>query len=90
MAVNITTGTATNIGLARAILVQVNAALTGNFVVSTGGSTQYGTAAQTIGTVTNPTVGQEYRYGGLHGQGQITIAPSTTCDISVTKLNKVM
>jgi hypothetical protein len=90
MALNITTGTATNIGLCRAILIQVNTALTGTIIIATGGSTQYGTQAQTIGTVTNPTVGQEYMYGGLHGQGAVTITPSTTCDISVTKINKVI
>lgn len=89
MALNITTGTATNIGLARAILIQVNAALTGTIVISTAGSTQYGTVAQTIGTITNPTVGQQYKYGGLHGQGAVTVTPSTTCDISVSKINKV-
>lgn len=89
MALNITTGTATNIGLCRAIIIQVDAALTGNIVVSTAGSTQYNTAAQTIATITNPTVGQVYKYGGLHGQGAVTITPSTTCDIAVTKVNSV-
>lgn len=89
MALNITTGTATNIGLARAILIQVNAALTGTIAITTAGSTQYNTPAQTIGTITNPTVGQVYKYGGLHGQGAVSVTPSTTCDISVTKVNSI-
>lgn len=89
MALNITTGTATNIGLARAIQITVNTGFTGNLVITTNGSSQYGTAPQTIGTVLNPAEGQQLRYGGLHGQGQVIITPSTTCDLSVTKLNKV-
>lgn len=85
MALNITTGTATTIASqAKAILIQVNAALTGNIIVAVAGSTQYGTAAATIGTITNPTVGNTFRYGGLARQGAVTVTPSTTCDISVT------
>lgn len=89
MALNITTGTATNIGLARAVRISVNAALTGTITVAAAGSAQYGTAAQTLGTITNPAVGQQIAYGGLFGQGNITITPSTTCDITITKTNKV-
>lgn len=83
MAINITTGTATTVATqADAIFIQVNAALTGNFTVVVGGVTQ--------ATVTNPTVGSQYRYGGLHGQGAVVITPSTTCDISVTVTKKVV
>lgn len=89
MALNVTTGTATNIGLARAVRISVNAALTGSITIAAGGSAQYGTAAQTLGTITNPVVGQQIAYGGLFGQGQITITTSTTCDITITKTNKV-
>lgn len=88
MALNITTGTATLIGLAKGVQLQFNAALTGNVIVASAASAQYGTAAQTFGTITNPTVGETHRIGGLHGQGAITITPSTTCDITVTKLNR--
>lgn len=84
---NITASGATSVGLCRAILIQVNAALTGNIVVSTAGSSQYGTTGATIATITNPTVGSQFRYGGLQNQGAVSITPSTTTDISVTKLN---
>lgn len=72
---------------AKGILIQVNAALTGSIVVSVAGSTQYGTAAQTIATITNPAVGNQYRYGGLFQQGAVSVNPSTTCDITVSILN---
>lgn len=90
MALNITTGSATDIAAnAGAILIQVNKALTGNIVVATAASTQYGTATATIATITDPTVGSVYRYGGLANQGKITVTPSTTCDITVTVLSRV-
>lgn len=89
MALNITTGTATPIGLARAIRITFNAALTGNVVVAAAGSALYGTPAATVATITNPTVGGTYTYGGLHEQGGITITPSTTTDLTVTKVNKL-
>lgn len=90
MALNITTGTATDVAAqASAILIQVNAALTGNIIVATAGSSQYGTSGATIATITNPTVGSEYRYGGLAQQGKVTVTPSTTCDISVTVLSRI-
>lgn len=85
MALNITAGTATNIGLCQAIIIQMNTALTGNIVVSAAGSTQYGTTSSTIATITNPTVGSLYRYNGLQSAGAITITPSTTTDITVSK-----
>lgn len=89
MAVNITSSGATSIGLAKAIVIQVNLGYTGSLIITAGGSTQYGTQAQTLGTVTNPVTGQVLKYGGLHGQGAISINPSTTTDISVTKVNFV-
>lgn len=89
MALNITAAATTNIGLARAILIQINAVTTGTVTIATLGSTQYGTTAQTMGVIPIGASG-EFRYGGLHGQGQITITTSATGDISVTKLNKVM
>lgn len=89
MSVNITGSGATSIGLARAIRITVNLGYTGTLTVTAAGSTQYGTAAQTIAIITNPVTGQVYPYGGLHGQGAISINPSTTTDISVTKVNKL-
>lgn len=89
MAQNITASGATSIGQARAILIQVNAALTGTLTITTAGSTQYGTSSATIATITNPTVGSQFRYGGLQTQGAVSINPSTTTDISVTKTQGV-
>lgn len=79
----------TDIGQARAIFVQFNQALTGTMTVTNAGSTQYGTASGTVAVITNPTVGQPYRYGGLFGQGDISLALSATCDITVTKVNNI-
>lgn len=85
MAINITAGQATDIASqAGSILIQVNKALTGNIIVATAGSTQYGTTALTQGTITDPGVGSRYYYGGLKNQGKVTVTPSTTTDISVT------
>lgn len=89
MAVNITASGAQSQGLCRALLIQVNAALTGTITITAAGSSQYGTSSSTIGTIMNPTVGSQFKYGGLQNQGAISINPSTTCDISVTKLNHV-
>jgi hypothetical protein len=69
-------GSVTVADAAASLLVQVNKALTGNIIVAAGGTT--------IATITDPTVGTSYRYGGLRGQGAITVNPSTTCDITVT------
>lgn len=90
MSVNITTATATNVGLAKGIQITVNNGFTGTIVTSAGGSTQYGTPASTIGTVTNPAVGQSFRYGGLHTQGPITITPSGVGDLTITKINNLV
>lgn len=86
MAQNITASGAQSIGLCKAILIQVNAALTGTITVTVAGSTQYGTSSATIATITNPTMGATFRYGGLQNQGAVSINPSGSCDISVTKL----
>lgn len=88
MAINITGSGATSVGLAKGILVQMNAALTGSVTITAAGSTQYGTAAQTLATITNPTVGESHRIGGLHGQGAISINPSGSTDLTVTKINR--
>lgn len=89
MALNIKTGTATDIASqAYGILITVNAALTGTIITSVAGSTQYGTAAATIGTVTNPTVGNSFKYLGLNQAGKVTVTPSTTCDITVSVLTR--
>lgn len=90
MATNITTGTATTIASnANAILITVNAALTGTIVVAAGGSSQYATPSSTIATITNPVVGSTFPYGGLAQKGAITVTPSGACDITVSVLNKL-
>jgi hypothetical protein len=90
MAQNITTGTATTVAAnAYAIFIQVNAALTGTIVIAVAGSTQYVTTSATIATITNPTAGSQFKYGGLNQQGAVTVTPSTTCDISVTILTSL-
>lgn len=89
MALNITASGAQSIGLARAIVLQFNAALTGTVTVTAAGSTQYGTSAQTLGVITNPAVNAVWRAGGLSGQGAISINPSGTTDLTVTKVNSI-
>lgn len=90
MALNITAGSATDVaGQAGAILIQVNKALTGTIAVAAAGSTQYGTSSSTIATITNPAVGDCYRYGGLAQAGKITVTPSATCDITITVLSRI-
>jgi hypothetical protein len=80
MAKNILTAASFTIAdSARAIFIQVNAALTGNIIVADGGGT--------IATITNPTVGSTFQYGGL--KGAVTVTPSTTCDITVTVTNQL-
>ena len=82
MATNITTGTATTISPCGAILIQVNAALTGTITVMAGGITQ--------ATITNPALGNVFRYGNLSKLTPIVITPSTTCDISVTAMSRLV
>lgn len=90
MAKNITAASATTItNSCRAILIQVNAALTGAILVTAGGSAQYGTSSQTIATITNPTVGSQFKYSGLSQQGAIIITPGAICDITVSVLNDI-
>lgn len=90
MAKNLTaSGAAVIASNANAILIQVNAALTGTITVTVGGSTQYGTSSATIATITNPAVGNVFRYGGLIQQGAVSVNPSATCDITVTVLDNI-
>lgn len=89
MARNITTGTATAFGRTVGIFIQVNAALTGSIVVSAAGDTEYGTTSSTIATITNPAVGSSFKYGNLQSVGVVTVTPSTTCDITVTLMDKI-
>jgi len=65
---------------ANGLLVQVNTALTGTITLAAGGTT--------FAVITNPTVGSSYRYNGLRNQGAITVNPSTSCDITVSFLNR--
>lgn len=90
MAKNITAGGAVVVASnAQAIFIQVNAALTGTITVTAAGSTQYATPSSTIATITNPTVGNVFRYGGLAQAGAISVNPSTTTDITVTMLDHI-
>lgn len=77
----ITTGATTPIGSAvDGLLVQVNSALTGTITLKAG--------TATFAVITNPTVGTQYRYNGLRGQGAITAVTSTTCDVTISLLNR--
>lgn len=73
-------GSTTVASSANGLLIQVNTALTGTITLGAGGST--------FAVITNPTVGSQYRYNGLRGQGAITVNPSATTDITVSFLNR--
>lgn len=76
----ITTGTTTQVytGLAKKIIIQVNAALTGSIKVIDDTT---GTTAN-VATITNPAVGNLFIYWGF--QTGVRIVTSTTCDITVS------
>lgn len=76
----ITTNTVTQVstGRSRSVVLQVNEALTGTIAVIDGTS---GTTAN-VATITNPTVGSQYRYYDFT-EG-VRIKASTTCDITVS------
>jgi len=70
-----------NLKTSTATQVYVNAALTGNIIVSDE-SAASPTGSPTVATITNPTVGSRYEYWGF--QSGVGITPSTTCDITVS------
>lgn len=73
----ITTGATTTIADGGyGLLIQVNAALTGTITVTDAGVTK--------AIITNPTVGQQYRYLGF--KGAIALVTSTNCDITASIL----
>lgn len=74
----ITTGTTTTLPRTNGILITVNASLTGTITIADDGVTK--------GILTNPTVGQGPRYYGFGGVP--TIITSTTCDITISMLNR--
>lgn len=74
-------GSQTLVSAADGLLVQVNAALTGTLTLAT-------TNGSTFAIITNPTVGSQFRYNGLRGQGTVTINPSASCDVTVSFLNR--
>lgn len=76
-----TSGSQTLVSAADGLLVQVNAALTGTLTLAT-------TNGSTFAIITNPTVGSQFRYNGLRGQGAVTINPSASCDVTVSFLNR--
>lgn len=86
MALHTTSGALTLV--ADGILISVGTGFTGTITTTVAGSTQYGSPSATIGVITNPVVGNTFRYGGLRNQGVISVTPSTTCDITVTALSQ--
>jgi len=76
----ITDNTATNVltGRCPKVIIQVNAALTGNIKVIDGIT---GTTAD-VATITNPTVGSIYEYWDF--ATGVRVIASTTCDITVS------
>lgn len=81
MGIYITSSGAADIAAdATGILIQVNKALTGTITCQAGGTT--------FTVITDPTVGSQFVYGGLHGKGKITVNPSATTDIYVSILNR--
>ncbi len=87
MALNITASGAVQVaGSTDGIQIQVNKTLSGTITVTTAGSTQTGTSSSTVATITNPTVGDSYRYSGLRNQGIVSVNPSGTTDITVSQL----
>lgn len=73
-------GSATVAAAANGLLIQVNKALTGTITLAAGDTT--------FAIITNPTVGNQFRYNGLRNQGAITVNPSATTDITVSFLNR--
>lgn len=59
------------------LLVTVNTALTGTLTIKDG--------TTTVGVITNPTVGSNYRYFGFNSS--INVNPSTICDVTCSVLN---
>ncbi len=65
---------------ANGILVQINKTLSGTITLAAGGTT--------FAVITNPTVGDQYRYNGLRGQGAITVNPNGATDITISFMNR--
>ena len=62
------------------LLVQNNLTLSGTITLAAGGTT--------FAVITDPQVGQQYRYNGLRGKGAIVVTPSDACNITVSFLNR--
>lgn len=62
------------------LLVQNNLTLSGTITLAVGGAT--------FAVITDPQVGEQYRYNGLRGQGAITVVPSDACNITISFLNR--
>lgn len=75
----ITTTAPATIDRVNGILITVNAALTGTITVADAGVTK--------AVITNPAVGNAFRYYGF--AGAVTVTASATCDVSVSVLNAV-
>lgn len=61
-------------------MIQVNKATTGTITCQAGGTT--------FTIITDPPVGAQFVYGGLHGKGKVTVNSSAATDIYVSILNK--
>jgi len=77
----ITTATAHTVAKgADGLLIQNNLTLSGTLTLSAGGTT--------FAIITDPQVGEQYRYNGLRGKGAIVVEPSDACNITVSFLNR--
>jgi hypothetical protein len=73
----ITTTAPATIDAANGLLVQVNAALTGTITITDGGTTK--------AIITNPGVGNLFRYYGF--TSSVVVTASTSCNVTVSVLN---
>jgi hypothetical protein len=78
----ITLGTLQTIASAAdGILVQINLTLSGTITLATA-------VGGVFAIITDPQVGQQYRYNGLRGLGALTIEPSGATNVTVSFLNR--
>lgn len=77
--IHITTAATYQAGKARGIILQFNAGLTGTATIADDNGTQ--------AIITNPTVGQPYKYFGF--TGAVTVVTSATTDATISNLERV-
>lgn len=76
--IHITTAATYQAGAARGIILQFNTAMTGTATIADANGTQ--------GIITNPTVGQAYKYYGF--SGAVTVVTSATTDATISNLER--